>query len=49
MKSRILLDVSFVLETAIQLDPDRPEAIEEDLRRLLDMLSDLKNVLSRYT
>ena len=50
MKSpSVILDLSLVYEAVIRLDPAKPEQLEEDIRRLMDLLNDLSALLSRYS
>ncbi|NJL21850.1 MAG: hypothetical protein HC895_15250 [Leptolyngbyaceae cyanobacterium SM1_3_5] len=48
MKPQVVLDLNIVYETVIRLNPDRPEVLEEDIRRLTDLLNDLRELLTRH-
>lgn len=45
----IVLDLSLVFEMVIKLDAANPEQLQEDTRRLNDLIHDLSELLSRYS
>lgn len=44
----VILDLSLVFEMVIKLDASNPDKLQEDTRRLNDLLNDLSELLSRY-
>lgn len=49
MQPRILLDISLSFETALKFDPNKPEILDEEVKQLVDLLNDLRSLLSRYS
>lgn len=47
--SSVILDLSLVYEVVLRLDPEKPDQLEEDIRRLMDLLNDLSALLSRHS
>lgn len=45
----VILDLSLVFEMVIKLDASNPEQLQEDTRRLNDLLRNLGELLSRYS
>lgn len=45
----IVLDLSLVFEMVIKLDAANPAQLQEDTRRLNDLIHDLSELLSRYS
>lgn len=45
----MILDLSLVYEVVLRLDPEKPEQLDEDIRRLMDLLNDLSALLSRHS
>ena len=48
MKPKINICMSIDVESVVRLDPDRPDEIDEEIKLLCDLLTDLRHLLSRY-
>ncbi|KAM3103635.1 hypothetical protein ACKFKF_01085 [Phormidesmis sp. 146-12] len=49
MKPKIIIDLSIVVETVVRLDPEKPDEIDEQVRMLVDLLTDLKSLIEGRT
>lgn len=49
MKPKVIVDLSIVVETVVRLDTEKPEEIEEQVRMLVDLLTDLKSLVGGKT
>lgn len=49
MKPKVLIDMSIVVETVVRLDPEKQEELDEQVRMLVDLLTDLKSLLEGRT
>ncbi len=49
MKPKVIVDLSIVIETVVRLDTEKPEEIEEQVRMLVDLLTDLKSLVGGKT
>lgn len=49
MKPKVLIDLSIVVETAVKLDPEKQDELDEQVKVLVDLLTDLKSLLQGRT